>query len=72
MGTVYPYIIDKSFKTGGVNDPLSYFIESSTARAAQIMSKTNVGDSGNFARLLGLNNTDTILNLNRNRFIILL
>lgn len=65
MGTVYPYIIDKSFKTGGVNDPLSYFIESSTARAAQIMSKTNVGDSGNFARLLGLNNTDTILNLNR-------
>ena len=66
MGTVYPYVIDKSFKTGGVNDPLSYFIESSTARAAQIMSKTNVGDSGNFARLLGLNNTDTILNLNRN------
>lgn len=65
MGTVYPYVIDKSFKTGGVNDPLSYFIESSTARAAQIMSKTNVGDSGNFARLLGLNNTDTILNLNK-------
>ena len=65
-GSVYPYIIDKSFKTGGVNDPLSYFIESSTARAAQIMSKTNVGDSGNFARLLGLNNTDTILNLDRN------
>lgn len=64
-GTVYPYIIDKSFKTGGVNDPLSYFIESSTARAAQIMSKTNVGDSGDFARLLGLNNTDTILNPNR-------
>lgn len=61
-GGIYPYIIDKNFKTGGVNDPLSYFIESSTARAAQIMSKTNVGESGNFARLLGLNNTDTILN----------
>ena len=30
------------------------------------MSKTNVGDSGDFARLLGLNNTDTILNLDRN------
>lgn len=65
-GGIYPYIIDKSFTTGGVNDPLSYFIESSTARAAQIMSKTNVGDSGDFARLLGLNNTDTILNLDMN------
>lgn len=64
-GGIYPYIIDKSFKTGGVNDPLSYFIESSTARAAQIMSKTNVGASGDFARLLGLNSTDTILNLNK-------
>lgn len=65
-GGIYPYIINKSFTTGGVNDPLSYFIESSTARAAQIMSKTNVGDSGDFARLLGLNNMDTILNLDRN------
>ena len=65
-GGVYPFIIDKSFTNGGVNDPLSYFIESSTARAAQIMSKTNVGDSGDFARLLGLNNMDTILNLDRN------
>ena len=65
-GGIYPYIIDKSFTTGGINDPLSYFIESSTARAAQIMSKINVGDSGDFARLLGLNNMDTILNLDRN------
>ncbi len=65
-GGIYPFVIDKSFTNGGVNDPLSYFIESSTARAAQIMSKTNVGDSGDFARLLGLNNMDTILNLDRN------
>jgi hypothetical protein len=61
-GGVYPYVIDKSFSSGGVNDPLSYFIESSTGRSAQIMSKTNVGDSGSFARLLGLNNIDTLLN----------
>jgi hypothetical protein len=65
-GGIFPYIIDKSFTTGGVNDPLSYFIESSCARFAQIMSKTNVGDSGDFARLLGLNNMDTILNLDKN------
>jgi hypothetical protein len=65
-GGIYPYVIDKNFSNGGVNDPLSYFIESSSARTAQIMSKTNVGDSGDFARLLGLNNTDTILNSNMN------
>ena len=65
-GGIYPYIIDKSFTTGGVNDPLSYLIESSTARVAQILSKQNVGDSGDFARCLGLNNTDTILNMDRN------
>lgn len=63
-GGIYPYIIDKNFMNGGVNDLLSYYIESSAARAAQIMSKTNVGESGDFARLLGLNNTDTILNPN--------
>lgn len=61
-GGIYPYIIDKNFMNGGVNDPLSYFIESSSARTAQILSKMNVGDSGDFARILGLNNTDTILN----------
>ena len=63
-GGIVPYIIDKSFKNGGVNDPTSYFIESSNARIAQILSKINVGTSGDFARLLGNNSTDTILNKN--------
>lgn len=61
-GGVYPHLIDKNFKTGGVNDATSYFIESASARTAQIYSKNNVGESGDFARLVGLNNTDTILN----------
>ena len=65
-GTIYPYTIDTSFSSGGVNTPLYYFIESSTARTAQILSKNNVGSSGAFARLLGINNTDTILNPNPN------
>lgn len=65
-GGIYPYIIDKSFMNGGVNDPLSFLIESDSARTAQIMSKTNVGDSGDFARILGLNNTDTIPNIDMN------
>lgn len=63
---VYPINIANSFSNGGVNNPLYYFTESSAARTAQILSKINVGDSGDFARLLGLNNIDTILNLNRN------
>ncbi len=62
---VYPVIINQSFSNGGVNRPIYYYIESSTARTAQVLSKINVGDSGDFARLLGLNNTDTILNLNK-------
>lgn len=65
-GSIFPYTIDASFTNGGVNNPLSYFIESVTGRSAQIMSKKNVGDSGDFARTLGLNNTDTILNLDHN------
>ena len=65
-GGAHPYIIDTNFKTGGVNTPASYFIESSAARLAQIYSKNNVGETGDFARLLGLNNTDTILNKDPN------
>lgn len=60
-GGVFPSIINTSFIMGGVNTLLSYFIESSTGRVAQILSKQNVGDSGHFARLLGLNNTDNML-----------
>ena len=65
-GGVYPEVIDSSFKMGGVYKPKWYFIESDNARSAQIMSKTNVGESGNFARLLGINNTDTTINKDMN------
>ena len=61
-GSLYPHIIDTNFSMGGVDNPLWYFIESSTARAAQILAKIKVGETGEFARILGLNNTDTILN----------
>lgn len=65
-GGVYPYIINKSFANGGVNDLFSYFIEANSSRYAQILSKKNVGTSGDFARILGLNNTDTFLNIDMN------
>jgi len=64
--TVFPYVIRQSFSNGGVNSPIALFIESSTARTAQVMSKEYVGDSGDMARIMGLNNTDTILNPNPN------
>lgn len=60
-GGVFPEIINKSFITGGVGDITSNFIDSSTGRTAQILSKMNVGESGHFARLLGLNNMSTML-----------
>lgn len=60
-GGVFPVPINTSFMNGGVGDPMYYFIDSSAGRTAQILAKINVGDSGSFARLLGLNNTDTFL-----------
>ena len=66
QGGVFPNIINKSFITGGADDPMSIFIDSSTGRLAQLYSKVNVGDSGAFARILKLNQMDTCLNLDMN------
>ena len=60
-GGVFPTAINNSFITGGVSDVVDYMIESSSGRTAQILSKVNVGSSGHFARLLGLNNQDSFL-----------
>lgn len=61
QGGIFPVAINKSFINGGVSTPLDYFIESSTGRTAQIIKYNNVGSSGHFARLLGLNNMDSYL-----------
>ena len=61
QGGIFPTIINKSFINGGVDDMTSFFIESHGGRTAQIIAKCNVGTSGHFARLLGLNNRDTII-----------
>ena len=63
-GGIFPVAINRSFINGGVDNPLYYFIESSTGRTAQIIKYNNVGSSGHFARLLGLNNMDSFLNTN--------
>lgn len=60
-GGVFEKAIPTSFINGGVATPLDYFIESSTGRSAQLIKYNNVGSSGHFARLLGLNNMDSHL-----------
>ena len=60
-GGVYPIIVNNSFINGGVNEIAYSFVESGKGRQAQIYSKNNVGTSGAFARILGLNNRDTRL-----------
>lgn len=60
-GGAFEKAITNSFINGGVMDPTDYFIESSTGRTAQIIKYNNVGSSGHFARLLGLNNMDSYL-----------
>ena len=60
-GGVYPIIVNNSFINGGVNNIAYSMVESAKGRQAQIYSKNNVGTSGAFARILGLNNRDTRL-----------
>ena len=55
-GGVYPAIINNSYCNEGLMDLVSYFMDSSTGRIALMMQKNNVGDSGHFSRILGLNN----------------
>ena len=61
QGSVFPRPINHSFMNGGLSSPIEICIESSVARIAQILQKTNVGESGTFARLLELNNQNTFL-----------
>lgn len=61
QGGVHPAIIDGSYIGGALHTVLNLFIDSSASRVAQIQMKNNVGYSGNFARILGLNNIDSVL-----------
>ena len=60
-GGIFPHAIKTSFITGGISDPYDYYMDANASRIAQILQKENVGTSGRFARLLGLNNLDTKL-----------
>ena len=55
-------MINQSYITGGLNKLIYQYIDDASARVAQIISKKNVGDSGGFSRILGLNNVISFLN----------
>lgn len=61
QGGVFHARINQSYRGGGVDKLLYQFIDSSSSRVAQIIAKKNVGDSGTFSRILGLNNATTFL-----------
>ena len=61
QGSIFPKPISSSFMNGGLQTPEEFTIESSVGRVAQILTKTNVGESGAFARQLEINNQDTML-----------
>ena len=57
-GGVYPYIINGSYCNRGISSVKDYDADGDKARLAQVLSHGNVGKSGAFARILGLNNMD--------------
>lgn len=61
QGSIYHEIINKSYITGGLENMTYQLIDSGSSRVAQIISKKNVGDSGGFSRILGLNNIGSFL-----------
>ena len=66
QGSVFSHPIMNSFMNGGLQTAEEIYIESSVGRVAQILQKTNVGESGAFARSLELNNQDTYLHTDPN------
>lgn len=58
---IMTFPVKNSFINGGMADAGSYFVDSASGRNAQIIKFNNVGSSGFFARLLGLNNMDSRL-----------
>lgn len=61
-GGVHPHIIDRSYLMGGLQHVADQFVDSASSRVAQIIVKHNTSSSGNFARIMGINNIDIVLN----------
>lgn len=66
LGGIFPHQVNTNYFLGGVNSIIPFFIDASTARFAQIIINKNVGNSGHFSRLIGLNNLNTKLHEDKN------
>lgn len=66
QGSIYHDIINSSYINGGLNNLVAQYIDNGASRVAQIISKKNVGESGGFSRILGLNNMDTHIHPDKN------
>lgn len=65
-GSVYQKIINGNFCNRAITNPVDYLIEARKSRRAQILGHQNVGISGAFARILGINNIGETLNQDPN------
>lgn len=61
-GSVFSYPLNGNYSNGVCHEIKNYIIDAAKARTSQELAKMNVGKAGAFARVLGLNNTDTKLN----------
>lgn len=61
-GGAHPIPINSSYLNGGLNTLAYQFIDSAASRYAQFITKDNVGKSGDFARTVGLNCINTVMN----------
>ena len=64
-GGVYPHSINSSFANGGLQSADDLLVDSGSSRVSQILSKENVGDSGHYSRILGLNNQNSRISDNQ-------
>ena len=64
-GNVLPAIIDSSY-ANGLNTITDIYMDAAAARVAQNQTKINVGESGDVARIMGLNNLGTFLHKDPN------
>jgi hypothetical protein len=60
-GGVLPITVDNSYINGGLSTIAYNFVDYTGGRLADIIKSKNVGDAGDFARRLALNNSDLIL-----------
>lgn len=60
-GSILNTSINRSYATGGIQSISDQFEDATTGRLAEMLKKKNVGDSGHMSRLVGLNNSDTLI-----------